>query len=521
VLGRWLQQRITAANRDRLLASEGAAGLRCQRVCSGRPVLGPASAIATDDTLLVAPGELVCVDAVLQSPGASFSLDWVNGESLPRHFACGDTVPAGAFLCGASAVFLRATQPFTDSALEPLLRTPPRAESDERHAGPQASPLARRVARLYVPAVLLAALAGLVAWWWHAGDLDTGLAVATAVLVVTCPCAFGIATPLAHELVQAGLRRAGLFLCSNGFLDRAAGVRRVVFDKTGTLTTGALELTAPELLNALTPAERAALWDLAARSSHPASLAVRTALEPSGRQLRPGVTTGEVGGHGVETRIAGHGYRLGARCWATGSGGRELVFAVDGHLRLILPTRERIRPDAAAELAALRRAGHELWILSGDAQGRVDALAGRLGISGDRALGERSPQGKAAWLAATDRGDTLFIGDGVNDSLGCEQAHCSGTPAIDRPFLPARSDFYFVTPGLAPVALALRAARHLARVVRRNLVIAIGYNAAAVSLAWAGLMKPWLAAILMPSSSILVVLTTVMSLSPRSALWKS
>jgi P-type Cu2+ transporter len=153
-----------------------------------------------------------------------------------------------------------------------------------------------------------------------------------------------------------------------------------------------------------------------------------------------------------------------------------------------------------------------VWILSGDTPERVAELARAVDVPRDRALGGLTPDGKAAWLAEHDRGDTLFIGDGINDSLVVERATCSGTPAIDRPFLPARSDFFFVTPGLAPIRRALEMARRLSRTTRRNLAMAIAYNAVTVGLAYAGLMSPLLCAVLMPASSLTVIAATLASL---------
>jgi Cu2+-exporting ATPase len=148
-------------------------------------------------------------------------------------------------------------------------------------------------------------------------------------------------------------------------------------------------------------------------------------------------------------------------------------------------------------------------------------MAERIGVPALQALGGQSPAAKAAWIEAHDRGDTLMIGDGLNDGPAVERATCSGTPAVDRPFLPSRSDFYFTTPGLRPVRLALAAAAALRGVTRRNLAIALAYNTLTVGLAVAGLMSPLLCAVVMPVSSLSVVLATTWSLSRRSPLWKS
>ena len=186
----------------------------------------------------------------------------------------GDVVPAGAFSAGTQASILRATTEFTESPLRELLRSPERTGPDSART----TPWFQRLAKLYVVGVLAVAAGGFTAWWLATGDLSRAMSVTTAVLIVTCPCAFGIAAPLAYEMVQAGLRRAGLFVRRASFLDRARDVRRVVFDKTGTLTTGTLMLANPAVLDTLTDEQRHALYDLVARSGHPKSAAVREAL---------------------------------------------------------------------------------------------------------------------------------------------------------------------------------------------------------------------------------------------------
>ncbi len=221
----------------------------------------------------------------------------------------------------------------------------------------------------------------------------------------------------------------------------------------------------------------------------------------------------------------GRRYRLGAAGWAALSVADEpapdLVFGVDGVELLSLSTDERLRPGAASEVSRLRGEGFDVEVVSGDEPERVVSLAGRLGLPREAAHGGLSPEAKERFVAAKDRGDTLFVGDGINDSLAVGRALVSGTPAVDRPFMPARTDFYLLSPGLAPVALALRAATKLAQTVRLNLVLAILYNVAAVSLAWAGLMQPWMAAVLMPLSSLLTLSVTSARLSRRSPLWMS
>jgi Cu2+-exporting ATPase len=520
LLGRFLQERAVERNRAWLLASDGTDGLLTRRVRDGRVEIVRCAELRANDLLLVAPGDLVPVDATLQERGASFSLDWIVGESRPRSYAAGARVPAGAFATGHEAVFARAATSFEDSPLRELLRTP-------EHAAPDAARMTawfQRLSKIYVVLVLALAGAGFFAWRIATGEVGRAFDVSTAVLVVTCPCAFGIAAPLAYEIVQASLRRVGLFVRRASFLDRACDVCRVVFDKTGTLTTGALALGNPQVLDSLPPEATAILYDLAARSGHPKSAAVREALAFRGTTIARDLRAVERPGHGLEATVDGRAWRLGEPAWVSSSadaGAGDLAFGVDGRVLAQLATVEKPRPDASTEIAALARDGLEVWLLSGDTQSRVDAAAAACGIPAARAIGGQTPQSKASFLDAHDRHDTLFVGDGVNDALALDHAHTSGTPAVDRPYVPARADFFFVTPGLAPIRTALRSARVLAQVVRADLAVALVYNAITVGLALAGRMSPLLCAVLMPASSLTTIALTVAALSPRRKPWTS
>ncbi len=507
LLGRFLQERVLEKNRRQLLAADGADELLTRRIDGERVVIVRCAELREGDRLLLAPGDLCPLDATLVDDAATFSLDWITGESAARAFARGDTIPAGAFNAAPHAVAARAAGPFSASTLLPLLEKSTRRETEL----PRATTFWRRLARWYVVAVLVLAGVAFAGWAIASGDAGRALEVTAAVLIVTCPCALGIATPLGYELAQAGLRRRGLYVRAGGFLDRATAVRRVVFDKTGTLTTGSLCLADPSVLAGLDDDARESLYNLVARSSHPKAAAVRRALEAAGApRFVDGLVVVEEPGRGLELVRGGRVHRLDAA-----------GYSAAGAPPIPLETVEELRPDAAAEARRLADDGYEVWILSGDAPDRVAEQARALGIPAARALGGQTPSAKAAWLRAHDRGDTLFIGDGINDSLAADQATCSGTPAIDRPFMPARSDFYFTSAGLRPVRLALDAARHLARVVRTNLGIAVAYNVGAVALSYAGLMSPLLCSVLMPVSSLTVIGATVASLSRRSSLWKS
>jgi Cu2+-exporting ATPase len=507
LVGRWLQERVIERNRRQLLESDGAEGLLTRRVRDGQVSIVPCTSIEVGTTLLVAPGDLVPVDGTLDEGAALCSMDWINGESEPKEIPKAGTVPAGAFNAGSSAFTLSAQQAFKDSLVLSLLQVPRARGNDEARA----TPFWRSLSKIYVACVLLVAAGGFGGWLLATHDLRRAMEVMSGILIVTCPCAFGIATPLAYELALAGLRRAGLFVRSSGFLDRAPEIREVVFDKTGTLTTGSLRLRSDEALSRLSKEERQVLYNMTARSAHPKSVAIARALGGTAR-LDPTFHAEEVAGVGVSASVHGLHYTLRAA-------GEELAFRCGDNTRITLQFAEDLRSDAQREISALRKLGYEIYIASGDEKGRVAAMGAALGVPADHLLAAASPSDKASFVAAHPK--ALMVGDGLNDSLAVEEAFASGTPAIDRPFLPARTDFYFTTPGLRPIALALRAARTLEQVTRRNLTIAVAYNIVSVGLAWAGLLSPLVCAIVMPLASVSVVLLTTVTLSERSPLWRS
>ena len=517
LLGRFLQERTLERNRDRLLADEGVDAMTTRRERDGQVEIVPCLDVVAGDTLVFAPGDLVPVDAHLLSESATLSLDWIDGESAPRHFVCGETLPAGAFNTGDQALRARAESSFeASSVLRLLTRTREGAEV------PASSRFWQRVSGVYVVGVLLAAAVGGLGWLWASGDAVRAIEVATAILVVTCPCSFGIAVPLGYEVVRARLRRVGLFVRTRSLLDRMRQVRRVVFDKTGTLTTGKLSLCAPEQLDELSAGEACLLYGMASESAHPKALALASALEAHGASRGEhvsGTSAREVLGQGLCLEHEGSVHRLGSPAFVLGeAAGRtsaDFVYGVDGELRLELPTRESLRPHAERELRRLEQDGYETFILSGDNDDRVQEMALRLGLPKERALGAQNPEAKARWVADHFPEQTLMLGDGLNDGLVLREALCSGTPAIDRPFMASRCDFYLVTPGLGPIAEALRLTRKLGSVIRADLAFALLYNTFAVSLAMAGLMRPWLAAILMPASSLATIAFTVLALRER------
>ncbi len=494
--GRFLQQRSLQQSRDQMLADDGAEHLRVRRLAAGVIDVVPIAVVQAGDHLVLAPGDLVPVRARLLM-AASCSLDWIDGESEPRAFAAGGEVPAGAFVAGRRAVRIEALANYRDSGLAMLLsQAPPDREDPQRHLR-----FWTRWAGSYSVAALVLAAVGALAWLPI--DSSRALPVAIAVLVVSCPCAIGLAGPLAFHLALAQLRRAGVFVRTRALLEKLGRVRKVVFDKTGTLTFGGLRARAAQAPTRGVPV----LATMVASSNHPASQAVLAALGP--RPAFDGdLAVEEEPGGGLVAQCDGHEYRLGSARFvgvAAAPAARECVFAVDGEVLGRFDLEEDYRSGAAAEIAALRARGLEVHLLSGDREERVAVAGDLLGIERALVRGGMAPQQKADYVAALDAADTLMVGDGLNDAPAFAAAYCAGTPAMDRPVLPARADFFFRGASAGAVARVFAvAARHRA-VVRTNLAMAFTYNAASLTLALLGLVTPLTCAVLMPLSSVALI----------------
>lgn len=499
--GRFLQQRTLAKNRDQVLADDGAEHLRARRVRDGVAQLVPIQQLEVGDEILVAPGDLVPARGVLLRDASTFSLDWINGESEPRRFEPEQDVPAGAFHTARTAVRLRVTATYRDSGLASLLSQEPVDREDT--AGRVR--FWEQLNRYYAIGVLVAATLGASIWAFV--DASQALPVAVAVLVVTCPCAMGIATPLAFHLALAHLRNRGVFVRSKSLLDKVRVLRHVVFDKTGTVTFGGLRARS---LGAVPAKALPVLASMAASSNHPVSTAIFELLDDA--PILDALKVEERIGEGLVADHVGATWRLGSRGLSSlpehDGDHRECVLTCNGELVVAFALEEDFRAGAADEIAALRRRGLNVRLMSGDRSERVHAAARHLGLPSSCAEGGMTPRDKAAAVAAVDASDTMMIGDGLNDALAFDAAFCAGTPAMDRPVLPARADFCFRGAQAGAVQSLCASADLHASVVRTNLALALTYNASVLALSFAGLMTPLLCAVLMPISSLALVLHT-------------
>jgi len=493
--GRWLQQKAVERNRHQLLAAQ--AEPSPVRLLTGEKV--SVGEVRVGAPYLVEPGQVVPVMSRLESEGATLGMEWINGESETASARQGRLVPAGAINCGQTSIELEAREQWSDSLLAKLLRITP--------AGAARDAAFERFLRGYIMVVLALALVGFSGWWVATGALLPALQVLISVLVVSCPCASGVALPLCRDLAASRLRRLGVFIRDGDVWARLDGVRKILFDKTGTLTLEAMSLLNPEGLRHLLARERSVLLAMVQDSLHPVSGCLREQLladrvAPAGA----GGWVGETIGSGLEMECDGSIWRLGRGEWAAPNDYSSLeadcLFTRDGEVLGAFRFGEVAREDAREEITALRVRGCDVFILSGDRSAKVEKMADRLGLPRERCVGELSPTQKARRVHELDSCDTLYLGDGANDSLAFDEAWISGTPAIDRGLLEQKAGFYFLGRGLSGVRNLLDMAALRRRAARGVVGFALGYNALAIGLCLAGRMNPIVAAILMPASSL-------------------
>ncbi len=459
----------------------------------------PVATLAIGETVLVAAGERVPVDGRVIEGRSAVDKSLVDGETLPMAVAPGSPVLAG-MLNLAAPLGIAVTAVGEGTFLAEVVRL---MEAAERGRGRLVA-LSDRVARRYAPAVHLLALATFIGWAL-AGPWQAALLNAVAVLIITCPCALGLAVPVVQVVASDRLFRRGILLKSATALERLAEVDMVVFDKTGTLTLGQLELRRDAGLD---PVALEIAAGLAARSRHPMSRAICRAA--------PAATAAadirEHAGEGLSRRTPEGEIRLGSHRWCAPDvpagdedGDPELWLARPGCPPARFRFGDALRPDAAAVVARLKSEGKKVLLLSGDRAEPVRAVAAALDI-GDWHAGV-TPSGKCRMLDGLRAGGArvLMVGDGLNDGPALAAASVSLSPATAADLCQTTADVVFQGTSLSAVLEVLKVARRSGYLVRENIAFALAYNLAAVPLAMAGLVTPIIAAAAMSASSILVV----------------
>ena len=532
LLGRFLEglsRRAAVASTQRLLDLQPKVATVLR---DDTETLVPIRSIARDDLVLVRPGERVPVDGAVVDGLSEVDESMLTGESRPVRKTLGGTVCAGT-INGAGVLKVRATATLRDTALGRIIRL----VEDAQASRAPIQRLADRIVPWFVALTL--GLATLTFIAWVGVDLQTAILAGTAVLIITCPCAFGMATPMAVAVASGLGASRGILIKNGAVLERLSSIEHFVFDKTGTLTTGRPEVTgwrfgsAPWQSLGSEPLVLAAdQRDLLRRvgalerlSEHPAAAAVLALCERLGIATAPArVESVEVvPGLGIRGQVDGAGVIVGTAHWLVRnavepgspnggaappdeSPGAGLIHcAVAGLGTLVLATEDRLRPGAAAVIGRMRAQGLRVTLLTGDRRAAAERIAAALG--GIEVIAEVLPADKDRVIAElqTKGRRVAMIGDGVNDAPALVRADVGIAMGSGTDVSIASADIVLMSNELERVAEAAELSRRTLRTIRQNIGISIVYNLIMVPLAMAAVLTPLIAAIAMPLSSLAVI----------------
>lgn len=520
LVGRYLEglsrRNATSATR-RLMALQPRSARRLD--AAGEAQLISVRALRLGDRVLVRPGDKVPVDGRVLEGHSELSEAMLTGEAQPVVKQAGDRVVAGT-VNGQGALVVQVEQLGQDTALAKIIHLVEMAQGSKAPI----QCLADRIVPWFVAATL--GLATVTFLFWLRQDFDTALLAATSVLIITCPCAFGLATPMGIAVSVGQGARNGLLVKNGGAIEGLANISHVVFDKTGTLTEGELTV-AGMFVNPESGMDSGEVLKLVAaaesRSEHHVAKAVLAYARHQGRAL--GATPAErfrsLPGQGVEARLAGRRIRVGNATLLDGQplspdmaahqrrieaqGGSAVFVLIDAHVVAILALEDQIREEARAVVAALRQRGMGVTLLTGDSHAAAAKVAEALG--GVEVMAEVLPQHKERVIAELQaRGERVaMIGDGVNDAPALARADVGVAMGGGTDVSMDCADFVLMDNSLSRLLFGVDLARRSLSVIRQNIVLSLGYNVILVPLAMAAMITPVFAAIAMPLSSLAVI----------------
>lgn len=499
LIGRYLDHRSRAAARSAAQDLTALEARKARRVgADGHSEMVSVSELCVGDEVLIARGMRVPVDGILLSERTETDRAFLTGESAPVARVQGESIDAGEINLG-DLVHMRATAVGEDTTLRRIASLVALAEAGRNSY----TALADRAARIYAPAVHLLALMAFVGWMVvSGGDVRLALNIAIAVLIITCPCALGLAVPAVATAAIGTLFGRGMLVRHGTALERVAEVDHVVFDKTGTLTLGGLT---PDL-SALPRDHAEIALALAEGSQHPKSVAIARALGEDHSPARLSALR-EVPGRGVEGRCPdGRLVRMGRADWATGEeAATGTALQVAGEAPFVLPLQEEIRPGIREAIEGLRARGLPIALMTGDTPQAAAPIASALGITTVLA-NIPAPEKHARISAMAEAGQrVLMVGDGLNDAAALAQAHASIAPGSGLDVARNAADLVVVKESFADLPLVLDVARASTRLSRQNFAIAALYNMIAIPFAVLGYATPLAAALAMSASSITVL----------------
>jgi P-type Cu2+ transporter len=470
--------------------------------------------LCVGECLLVKPGDRIAADGVVTNGFSDIDLSMVTGESLPEAVDAGSNLFAGAL--NLSGVIKMRVTAVGDST---LLSTIEEMMAQAQQGRARYVRIADKAAEIYVPFVHGAALLAFILAMGLGLGWETSLTRAITLLIITCPCALGLAVPVVQVIISSALFRKSILLKSSDSLERLAKVDTIVFDKTGTLTLIEPEVIAPPEPSNPVIIKRA--QQLASFSNHP--LAKALSEDGEGKGSFSGKIQ-EFPGQGVETSINGNLARLGSKSFcqvsevAQDDGLAEIWYAEEGQAPVRFAFQQKLRPDAENAINQLKATGHELFLLSGDKEKAVENVARQLGLS--KFLGCQTPQDKVTFMRQLKQEgrSVLMVGDGINDAAALMEADVAMSPSTASEVNLNTADLLFQDPSLLAVPFAIEKARLSLKLVKQNFALAVAYNLVAIPLAFFGFATPLVAAIAMSSSSLLVTVNALRGAKPSAQL---
>ena len=538
MLGRYLEHRAKRKAGSALAELFKLSASEVEVQAAGGNITIPIDQLQVGDIFVVKPGDRIATDGQVISGYTTINNAFLTGEVTPIEINVNDLVFAGSINNNGN-ILVKATRIGSDTELARITRMILAAQSEKAPA----QQLADKISRVFVPVVLLLSIATFTAWYLTQADLAKSITTAVAVLVIACPCALGLATPIALMVASGKAAKSGIVIRSPRSIEKAVGITDAVFDKTGTITTGQMVLLEMTLINNPLTSSSTAIstsellsyaLSIESMDSHPIAVALAAALQ------KQGVAKFEVSdfehstGVGVAARVKSKssdtskavliGSPLSiARATtefspkltdainsATQRANSVAVLAIDGLAYGVFEIGDQIKPESKLAIERLHKAGINTWLVTGDSESAGISMGTSVGIPIDHIFATATPEDKLVFVEnLQQKGKVLMIGDGINDAAAIAKSDLSMAMGSGTDTAIAAADITLIRPSLIAVLDALAISQKSVRIIKSNLGWAFFYNLAFIPVAASGNLSPMYAAGAMSLSSLFVVLNSL------------